>query len=301
MKEEKSKISSAQWKLAGLLAIATVIAIYYRFLIDSRLAQTAAFYVGLPALLAILLTLTPKAKSAYGMAIKGVTIALLASTILIGEGFICILFSAPIFYVIALMVTYWVQALRNGDSKTEKTINGLILLPILLMSMEGLTSDLSFNRDETVVAQQLIYASSEEIEIALASAQNFEQGELPTFLALGFPFPTQMSGSGMEVGDQRVVGYQNDTGESTQLVFEVVENRPNYLRFRPVVNSTVFADWLDIGDSEISWQASEDGATEVEWTIHYQRLLDPYWYFAPIERYAMNLVADYLISSLAQP
>jgi hypothetical protein len=50
----------------------------------------------------------------------------------------------------------------------------------------------------------------------------------------------------------------------------------------------------------VRWSA-EGAATRVNWTIHYQRRLDPAWYFGPAERAAVGVAADYLIDALATP
>src|SRR5258707_9336843 len=63
---------------------------------------TALMFVGIPTVLAVLLALSPAAVSPAGIAAKGVTIGLLISAILFGEGVICVLMAAPIAYIIAI-------------------------------------------------------------------------------------------------------------------------------------------------------------------------------------------------------
>ena len=66
--------------------------------------NSAALYVGIPTLLALGLVALPRSKSAMGTIFKGLTVALLVSAILLGEGSLCILLSAPIFYAAAAMI-----------------------------------------------------------------------------------------------------------------------------------------------------------------------------------------------------
>ena len=102
--DERRRIKPAQWALAGIIVALTASGIAYRLLVLHRLEQTSALFIGLPALLALVLALTPRAKSVTGIVMKGTTIALLLSAPILGEGFVCILMAAPIFYLIAFIV-----------------------------------------------------------------------------------------------------------------------------------------------------------------------------------------------------
>ena len=51
----------------------------------------------------------------------------------------------------------------------------------------------------------------------------------------------------------------------------------------------------------VSWCPIDARHTEVVWSLHYRRDLDPAWYFGPWERYGVGLAADYLIQNLATP
>ena len=59
--------------------------------------------------------------------------------------------------------------------------------------------------------------------------------------------------------------------------------------------------WLSWRRAEVSWREVAPGRTEVTWTLHYWRRLDPSWYFGPLERYGVGLAAGYLIETLAAP
>ena len=78
--------------------------IAYRFIQQTDLHQTSAFFIGVPAVMAIALALTPKAKSATGMIVKGLTLGLLLSGVLLGEGFVCIIMASPLFYLVGVAI-----------------------------------------------------------------------------------------------------------------------------------------------------------------------------------------------------
>ena len=96
--EKKPSISRSQWSLIFLILAVTAGSVMYRLIVRGRLEQTAALFVGIPAVLAILLAMMPKARTAKGAIMKGLTLALLLSGPLLNEGFICILMASPLFY-----------------------------------------------------------------------------------------------------------------------------------------------------------------------------------------------------------
>jgi hypothetical protein len=53
--------------------------------------------------------------------------------------------------------------------------------------------------------------------------------------------------------------------------------------------------------SEIEWKQIDASHTAVTWRIHFERQLDPAWYFAPMERAAVREAANYLIEANATP
>ena len=75
--------------LAIIVAV-TIASVSYRLLMGWQLGQTAALFIGIPALLAMSIVFVP-ARSATGVAFKAVTIGLLVSMIFLQEGVLCVL------------------------------------------------------------------------------------------------------------------------------------------------------------------------------------------------------------------
>ena len=94
------RISARQWTLAFVILALGAGHLGYRLSVAHRLEQTAALFIGLPMIIGMLLALTPRAKSVTGMICKTMTIALVMSGLVLGEGFICILMAAPLFYLV---------------------------------------------------------------------------------------------------------------------------------------------------------------------------------------------------------
>lgn len=293
-----SKITPFQWKLAFLILALAVGKLIYDVLSDGGLGQTAALFIGLPAVLAIIVTLTPKAKSLTGMILKGMTIALLLSGILLREGFICILMAAPLFYLVGVIIGRVIEYKRSNSK-----IYGLLLLPFLLLSLEGVHGSLSFKRLETVKVERIVAGSAVEVEQTLSQAPVFDR-QLPLYLRLGFPRPVSASGSGLAAGDRLGIHFSGPPGFFGQgppgdLVLEVLDRAPGHVRFRAVSDSSAVAHWLGWQETDVRWTELDPEHTRVTWTLRYERRLDPAWYFSPWERYAVKLAGAYLIETLA--
>jgi hypothetical protein len=292
----------SRWTLVGIVVAFAAANVAYRLLHVGRLEQTAALFIGLPSFLAILLALSVRPRSPMGIIMAGITFALLLSGPLLGEGFICIVMAAPLFYFVGWVVGLIVEVIRDrwrqhrpDDPSPPTAIYGLALLPLLLLSLEGVHPALSFPREETITVRRVLNLAPDQVEAALASPPRFDR-ELPFYLGLGFPRPTQGEGAGLDVGDRRSVRFGRGARE---LTLEVVDRGPNQVRFRAVSDSTRIAQWLGWQDAAVEWHEVGAGITEVRWTQSYQRRLDPAWYFAPWERYAVGLAAEYLIETVA--
>ena len=107
-----------------------------------------------------------------------------------------------------------------------------------------------------------------------------------------------MTGSGLQPGDQRRIHFAGGEGHPGDLVMTVTAADADSLRLRTESDSSHIAHWLKWQDATLHWQALDNGRTRVEWTMRYERSLDPAWYFAPWERYAVGQSGGYFMDSL---
>src|ERR1700682_3281657 len=203
----RSGISSAQWTLVGIALALAVAGVLYRLLVLGRLEQTAALFIGLPTVLAVLIALTPRAESATGLILKGTTLALLLSGPVLGEGFICIVMAAPLFYLIGAVV----GVIIDNQRKRSQRLYGIVLLPLLLSSLEGITPALTFAKREQVTVPRRLGISAAAFEAALARPPRFA-GPMPRFLRLRFPLPVESHGEGLTNGASRVIHFAGGEG-----------------------------------------------------------------------------------------
>lgn len=275
------------------LIIATAMAsVGYRLLVSTHVEQTALMFIGLPTMLAVLLSYLPSSKTATGMIFRGITLFLLLLGILLIEGFICILMAAPLFYAIGFIIGIFVDRAR-----VQKDMNRfrVVLFPtLMLMSLEGVTGWLSFPRDEVIVVEHWTPLDEAAAWEQLSRGPEFDLKSLPGFLKLGFPMPREIEGSGLEPGDTWRIHFAGGEGKPGDLTAEVVESGDGHARVVKVDDTSHIAHWLDWQEAE--WQLSpQAGGTRITLMMRYERLLDPAWYFKPIERYGVKLAGTYFL------
>lgn len=290
---------SARLTGVAIAALALMAAgIMYRLLVWRHLEQTSLLFMGIPGLLAVALAAGRKTKTVTGGIMRATAIGLLLSGPLLGEGFICILMAAPIFFLVAAAIGLIID--WSNRKNKPAILPCLVLLGLSPMTLEGAHPRLSFNREEAVTVTRSVAASPEEVSAALAQSPRLDQ-PIPFFGRLGFPRPTKSHGEGLQPGALRVTHFAGGEGHPGDLVLKVAESRPGHVLFRVVSDHSKIAHWMDWESSEVDWQSTDPLHTQVTWTIRFRRSLDPAWYFRPWERYAVGLAADYLIQTNATP
>ncbi len=295
--ETKPRFAPAQITLALLILAFGVCSILYKFLFSHDLGHTSATFIGIPALLAVLLALAPKPRSATGVILRGITIALLIVAPLLGEGYVCILMATPLFLIVGLIIGLIVDYSRK---KRGVTVSCMVLV-LLPLSLEGIIPALTYDRHQTVEATQIVNAPLSSVASALAQSPNVA-ATLPRFLRLGFPRPLAAFGSGLALNDTRTIHFAGAEGDPPgDLVMRITDRRPGYVRFATISDNTKLTQWLRWQSSEVLYAPLDATHTTVTWRISFDRQLDPYWYFTPWERYSVREAAKYLIAANATP
>jgi hypothetical protein len=289
----------ARRALLSLIIVLVVAKLAYRFLVSHRLEQTSALFIGLPTLLAVGLAFTPGARSATGTILRGISIALCLSGILLGEGFICIVMAAPLFLLVGALIGAVIDSHRRSE-KGPTRFYSFLLVPFLIVSAEGVRPSLSFDREERVTAERIVAGTPAQVRTQLEKQASFGR-ELPPFLRLKFPRPLETTGEGLRPGSERSILFGGGEGKPGVVTARLEEAAPGRAMWRIVSDRSHIAHWLDWKTSAVEWSAAGVDRTRVRWTIQYERRLDPAWYFGPWERYAVRLAAGYMIDSLATP
>ena len=293
-----SRVNSAQWMIAGFLFAALIVGgVCYKGIVASGLGHTSLMFIGIPAVLAIILVLAPTPKSATGGILRGMTLALLIIAPLVGEGYLCILMASPLFLVVGLVIGKFVDYSRAKRS-TKLSCIALIVLPF---SLEGTVPQLTHSRAQSVEATQIVNAPVGDVAAALEQSPDITAA-LPRFLRIGFPRPLNARGSGLALHDLRTVHFAGAEGDPPgDLVMQVAASEPGYVRFETISDSSKLLQWIRWRSSEVNYTPVDPTHTRVSWKITFDRQLDPYWYFGPWEEYAVRQAATYLITANATP
>lgn len=268
--------------------------VLYRILVLGQKEQSALMFIGLPTALAMLIAFLPRSTSATGMIMKGITLFLLLLGILLIEGFICILMAAPFFYAVGFIVGIFADKAR-ARREFEKQFKVVVLPVLLLMSLEGVAGILSFPREEAVTVSSDVDLTPDAARARLSKGPQFVLAELPMFLKLGFPTPRRIEGQGLETGDEWLIHFAGGEGKPGDLSARVVESGPHHIRVVRLSDTSHVAHWMDWQDAEWRITPTEAGS-RVTLTMRYRRLLDPAWYFKPIERYGVEKAGEYFLA-----
>lgn len=294
------KITSSQRNYIVLIVFVGFASLVYLVLSMHRLEQTALLFVGIPVVLGIAAVFTNPPNTGKGAALRTVTLGLLLAGPLLHEGFVCLLFSMPIFYAVALLVGSVIDSIRNRDEDEPRRYRYFSIALLIPFILEGATPTLSFPREETVSVTRVVLANPSQVEAALAQPPRIIE-TLPGFLRIGFPRPVEAHGSGINVGDERIIHFAGGEGRPGDLILHVAASEPGRVLFLVKSDRSKIAHWLDWRSSDVTYAAVDASHTRVTWKIGFTRRLDPSWYFRPWERYTVSKAAEYLIESNATP
>lgn len=308
------KLTRRQKQLAWFVVVVAVLNAAYRLVYATGMQQTAVLFLGLPTLLAVLLAMSPRPKSYTGALLKWSSLGLLLATVVLPEGLICLVFVLPLVWAVCVVVGATLDlAKRHGRSQGRTLAVGA--LPLVLLSLEGALGS-PFATTDAVVVSVEVAAPPHEVAEALAATPRFD-APLPAFLRFGFNRPVAATGSGLEVGDERLISFTGGTHDDhpgrlfggtgersvdhrSTMHMVVAASRPGRVVFDVVHDSTMTTRWANVQRSVVTWWATGEGTTRVTWRLEYERLLYPTFYFAPLERFAASQAADYLLTALVE-
>lgn len=277
----------------AFVAFVAVSSILYRLLVIAEKEQTALMFIGLPTLLALLLCAAPPTRTITGSIMKGITLFLLMLAILLIEGFICILMAAPFFYSIGFIIGIFADKARAQNHISR--MHCVVVAVILLFSLEGINERLSFSREEVIEVCCEHHASLEETAAILARGPCFEWWDLPTYLKMGFPYPVKIQGDGLKAGDRWQIDFAGGEGKPGSLVAQVMLAEPGHYVVQKISDGSHIAHWMEWRQAEWFLDAKDNGVTQVRLRMSYRRMLDPAWYFGPVQRYGVRLAGEYFL------
>src|SRR5690349_20804749 len=96
-------LSAPQRRLIVVIIALAAASIAFHLLVLTGYRHSAAVFIGIPTLLAILVARSEPPTTGTGIVMRVITLALLLSSIVFAEGMVCILLAAPIFYLVGFI------------------------------------------------------------------------------------------------------------------------------------------------------------------------------------------------------
>lgn len=291
-----------------LLFTVGVFSFLIRLVLDSNFANSAVLYVAIPFLASFaIFQFTEKPKSGrlwmrYLAHLRDATIIMLATSVVLFEGFICVLMFMPIYYLI-VSIGFGAEALfrQSEKGKRNKLKASILPMAIALLAIEGLSPSTSFERQNKVTRSVVVNASIDQLKANMAAEINLS-ARRHWFLSI-FPLPVDIQAGTLNPGDIHKLDFiykrwfftNIDRGEFHLRIDEVSDDR---VKTSVTRNSSYLAKYLNIQGTEVQFNPISENQTEVALTIHYERLLDPAWYFGPMQKFAVSQSADYLVDQV---
>lgn len=282
-------IQPTQWKLFTLLVIAMICSVALWSGQDSTVGgnfwRSGAYFILIPGSMAAAIALLPWSKNSTGFgAFRASTISVLATAIVIREGFICVLMVLPLVLPVLAIVVY---SVRRADRKR------MFLIPFLLAGVSG--EGIVYELPSTVAVQETRILDADGDAVLAAFAAPGELPEIkPLLFKLPFPKPTAFTGGGNRLGDTHTVQF-SDMGV---LDLEITKATPTSLTWSVTQDTTPIADWMTIHELTARW-VETDAGLEFTMTVEFDRALAPAFYFDPLQRWGVGEMAEVLTDMLA--
>lgn len=293
---------------AYLLFTVGVFSFLIRLILDSNFANSAVLYVAIPFLVSFaIFQFTEKPKSGrlwmrYLAHLRDATIIMLATSVVLFEGFICVLMFMPIYYLI-VSIGFGAEALfrKSEQDRRSKLKASILPMAIALLAIEGLSPSTSFERQNQVTRSVIVNASIDELKANMGAEINLS-ARRHWFLSI-FPLPVDIQAGTLNPGDVHKLDFiykrwfftNIDRGEFHLRIDEVSDT---HVKTSVTRNTSYLAKYLNIQGTEVQFNPISENQTEIGLTIHYERLLDPAWYFGPMQKLAVSQSADYLVDQV---
>ena len=291
-----------------LLFLVGAAALTIRALLDSQFGQGTLLYLLVPFAISIGVYACTRKSQRQGIGwgylnhLRFATIIFLSTSALLFEGFLCVLMFMPIYYLIISLGYFFLwQRDKNKDDGSASLRAYAIPTLIILLSAEGLLPATTIGRyntaSYTVITDQTVPALQRNMAVPIHFST-----DRPWFLSL-FPLPDQVESGTLGVGDVHrlrftykkwfFTNYQQ--GEMDIRIAEVSRHR---IRTEIVRNTAYLSHYMKIDGTEVAFDPLPNGRTQVSLTVKYQRLLDPVWYFGPMQHAAAEQSARYLVENI---
>lgn len=292
--------------LGMLIVGAFVVAV--QILYVGKLSNSALMYMLIPfAVSFAILKILPKRDGTLGgHFVRHVMISLLIlffSSVVLREGFICVIFFIPIYLFMVMIgyALYWVLWDRRRVRESNKKYVQIVPFLILLASMEGTIEPFSFPRDHSVSVSQQLSLSLDEVKQNMLKPINLEK-ERDWLMSL-FIMPYKVEAGTLKEGDVHTAytryhrWFVTNTHEGVaKLKLTHVED--NFIELTVIEDSTYFSTYLNLKKIRVYLTPIGKKQTNIEAIAEFHRNLDPAWYFVPLEKFGVAKMLQLIINEV---
>lgn len=283
-----------------LLISSVAFGIIYRITEHIGMVQTYAMFVGIPLIIGVLVAYMTRPQSGVGTTIKVVTILLCVVCPLVGEGTVCILMAAPLFYGFAV-IGYYIYAAIIKKLQPNRRGGPLAILVIpFLMAM--VTSDRKHidNPATNTITDELFVAASPERVMETIRQSGAAPDNFSFFLKLGFPLPTSV-----EHGPDGVTCMHFDPrsepwpGTNTIVSRETVDPVRHTIDYEILEDGTKLARWMTFRRTGFEIVPTQGGSLVRQRTVYLQRM-QPGFYWNTMENFALGQMHGYALRNIKE-
>lgn len=304
----KNRFFKRKTRMVFILLTIAIASLAVRALMEYRFHETAMLYVGIPFTISLVLIMIRSPlenaswKKRYLNRLIDAFIIMFGSSVVLFEGFLCVVMFMPIYLFIIIMMFVMDLAKQHAEKNGRSTLNMHILpLLIVISSFEGVVPQFSFDRNEQVSVSRVVYASVADIKHNLQQPMDLQKSR-PWFLHL-FPMPYDIKAGTLSPGDVHEIRFRyyrwfvTNIHEGSMLL-EISEVEDNHIKTKFLKDTSYFSNYLRLKGTEILLQEIDEHQTRVTLRVDFERTLDPYWYFSPVERYGVSKTAEFIITEV---
>ncbi len=302
--KQRERKSKKVWDRARIKAMffgtGTFVSIYVLIVVSGEPASALLFLIA-PFISSLIVAATvSRREHIISTCFQSFFVNLLASFILLGEGFFCAVMAAPIF---AIMTWFGAWIGLKARPKTSHMWNVMIAALLAFSAYDAAV--LAKGAPVRTVTSTFRFAAPVEKIWRGTSFSREPSACVPLWLRLWVPRAEKLDFSGEGVGARRVVDFgapqPGDDGDTPRgkIVFEITEWTPNEAcAFVCRENETKLGQWLELGETRMTLSADASGETVVTFTSAYRRKLGPAFYFVPFMDAALGDVHGMLFEEM---
>ena len=299
----KDKYGHRRMTTVAYLLLIGITSLSIHILFIGGLGHSGVLYMLIPYSVSLLIALVrsnDEAKTTFGKYLRHMTTAILvflATSVVLREGFVCVIFFFPIYFVL-VSLAYLMMGPAEDKTKLRTVVMPLL---ILALSLEGTSEVLTVERSSSVRISKQTTLSVSELKSNLATP--FDLDKKRHWLLMVFPMPYHIEAGSLNAGDVHKIKtryhrwFVTNTHEGeAELLIEHVG--PESIRTKLLSDTTYFSSYLAMHGTQIQFKPLESGGTEITLQIDFERKLDPAWYFQPVQELGISKMAEFLIDEV---